>query len=374
MKIVIDADIPFIKGVFEPYCQVLYLKGGDFTKELVKDADALIIRTRTKCNALLLENTSVKLVATATIGTDHIDMDFCSSSNIKVVNAAGCNSGGVMQYVFTALYALAAKKGFELPYRAAAVQNQKVIKRVMGVVGVGNVGSKVADLAEYLGFEVLRCDPVKEREQTLAFNAGRLKIEDFKDFYSLEYLLQNSDIVTMHTWLDDNTRGMASCTFFDSMKNGAMFINASRGEVVDERALLDRIDKFSGVILDVWNGEPAINQELLDKVDIATPHIAGYSFEGKVNGTEMSVRAVADFLGISQLKAFETCKNGYKRINVDLKGVNNLEISKKLTEIFPIFEDDFNLRNNPESFEKIRSNYHYRQEFYVNPTTKTTDC
>ena len=397
MKIVIDADIPFIKGVFEPYCSVVYLKGAEFRRELLEDADALIIRTRTKCNYDLLHGTSVKFIATATIGTDHIDLDYCREAGIEVSNAAGCNSGGVMQYVFTALYGLAVKKGFELPPTGAHgdagqtesqadvesadglsgrkdTGSKKGLKRVMGVIGVGNVGSKVANLAEYLGFEVLRCDPLKERAQTIAFNVGELRIEDFKDYYSLEYLLEHSDIVTMHTWLDAATRGMASAKFFDTMKAGAVFINASRGEVVDEKALLDAVDKFSAVVLDVWNHEPEIDRNLIQKVDIATPHIAGYSYEGKVNGTEMSVRAVAEYFGITPLKAFETFKNDYKRIYLDFRGVNNLQISKKLTEIFPIFEDDFNLRNNPESFEKLRNNYNYRREFYVKPTTKTTDC
>ena len=247
------------------------------------------------------------------------------------------------------------------------------IKKVMGVIGVGNVGSKVAQFAEYMGFEVLRCDPFKEREQTLAFNAGELKLQDFKDYYSLDYLLENSDIVTMHTWLDNSTLGMANSEFFSKMKSGAIFINASRGEVVDEYALMETIDKFSAVVIDVWNGEPVINSQLLKMVDIATPHIAGYSYEGKINGTEMSVKAVADFFDIVPLKAFESSKNGYKRIYVDFEGLNNMQVSEKLTGIFPIFEDDFNLRANPDSFEQLRSNYNYRQEFYANPTTKTTD-
>lgn len=392
MKIIIDSNIPFIKGVFEPYCDVVYLSGRDFTKESIKYADALIIRTRTKCNCQLLEGTSVKFIATATIGTDHIDLDYCAKSGIAVANAAGCNAGGVMQYIFTALYALSAKKGFVLPCRdkmfagggnqiedfvgyptSCQLSGSSVIKKVIGIIGVGNVGSKVAQFAEYMGFEVLRCDPLKEREQTLAFNAGQLKLQDFKDFYSLDYLLENSDIVTMHTWLDNSTFGMANSEFFSKMKSGAVFINASRGEVVDESALISVIDKFSAVVLDVWNGEPAINSDLLKMVDIATPHIAGYSYEGKINGTEMSVKSVADFLDIEPLKSFETFKNGYKRIFVDFEGLNNLQVSEKLTGIFPIFEDDFNLRTNPNSFEQLRSNYNYRQEFYVNPTTKTTD-
>ncbi len=373
MKLIIDEDIPFIGGVFEPFFNVVYLKGAEITAELVKGADGLIIRTRTKCNRHLLDGSKVRFIATATIGTDHIDMEYCKNAGITVANAAGCNAGGVMQYVFTALYGLAVKKGFSLPDLSGIKDDSSETKRVIGVIGVGNVGSKVADLAEYLGFEVLRCDPIKEREQTLAFNGGKLRIENFKDYYSLEYLLENSDIVTMHTWLDDVTCKMADEEFFSRMKQGAVFINASRGEVVDEIALLGAIGKLGAVVIDVWNGEPKLNKELLSAVDIATPHIAGYSLEGKRNGTEMSVRSAADFFNILPLKNFRSNDKEYQSIFVDFKGLNYSRISELLTGIFPIFEDDFNLRSNPDSFEILRSKYNYRREFYVNATTKTTD-
>lgn len=376
MRVLIDSNIPFIKGILEPYADVAYLSGSEFTAELVRDADALIVRTRTRCDERLLGGSAVKMIATATIGTDHIDLEYCSKVGIKVVNAAGCNAGGVMQYVFTALYSLAERKGFVLPAPAEGGGGLELSGRkkcVMGVIGVGNVGGRVADLAEKLGFEVLRCDPLKEREQTLAFNGGRLRLEEFKDYYSLDYLLENSDIVTMHTWLDEKTKGMAGGDFFARMKDGAVFVNASRGEVVDDKALLDNARRFDAVVIDVWNGEPVIDKSLLDVVDIATPHIAGYSYEGKVNGTVMSVRSVADFFDIAPLKGFVAGEPVSESNIVDFSCLNYLQISKKLTGIFPIFEDDFNLRSNPDSFEKLRSNYNYRREFYANPTTKTTN-
>ena len=361
MKIVIDKNIPFIKGVFEPFAEVVYLKGDEFSNVLIKDADALIIRTRTKCNKELLYDTNVKFIATATIGTDHIDLNYCKHSGIIVENAAGCNAGGVMQYVFTALYALAEKKNLEIP-------------SVLGIIGVGNVGSKVAELGELLGFEVLRCDPLKEREQTLAFNRGELKLEEFKDYYSLDYLLENSDIITMHTWLDDTTKNMANKEFFKKIKDGAIFINASRGEVVEDEALLENIARFNGVIIDVWNNEPDINQELLKKCDIATPHIAGYSYEGKLNGTSMSVVAVAKFFHIKELEQFSAVPESPNNNYLCLDSTNIRDINKQLVEFFPIFEDDSALKENPQSFEYLRSNYKYRREFYVNSTTKTTNC
>lgn len=379
MKIVIDRDIPFIRGVFEQYADVLYLPGKEIDSSAVSDADALVVRTRTKCNESLLAGSRVQFIATATIGTDHIDLEYCRDNGIGVANAAGCNAGGVMQYVFTALYALAVKKGFELPCGKGVKQSSgnggklEKCKKIFGVIGVGNVGSRVASLAEILGFEVLRCDPLKEREQTLAFNAGKLPLADFKDYYSLEYLLKNSDIVSMHTWLDNSTRGMADSTFFSNMKDGAIFVNASRGEVVDDAALLQNIGRFDAAVIDVWNGEPVINMELLAKADIATPHIAGYSYEGKMNGTTMAVRAVAGHFSLKELEEFEVRPEEPAENCLNLSGANKEEICKQLTGFFPIFEDDYNLRSNPADFEKLRSNYKYRREFYVNSATKTTN-
>jgi Phosphoglycerate dehydrogenase and related dehydrogenases len=298
MKIVIDIDIPFISGIFEPYASVSYFVGKEISNKDLIDADVLIIRTRTKCNEDLLKGTSLKLIASATIGLDHIDMQYCNRAGIKVVNAPGCNSGGVLQYVFTALYYLADKKNIKLPIEI------KSNKQTFGIIGVGNVGSKVATFAEQLGFEVLRYDPAKELEQTLQFNSGNLRLSDFKDFYSLDYLLENSDIVSVHICMNSDNFNFINDSIFKKMKKDVIFINTSRGEVVDEEALLGNVNKLSGVILDVWKNEPDINNKLLEKVDIATPHIAGYSYEGKVNGTQMVVNEVANFFKNRKIEEF----------------------------------------------------------------------
>ena len=364
MKIIVDKDIPFISGVFEPYAEVVYLSGKEITKEVAADAHALVIRTRTKCNAELLEGTSVKMIATATIGMDHIDLDYCQKAGISVANAAGCNAGGVMQYVYTSLYALACKKGFILP-DGLPTHSSEDKKLTLGVIGVGNVGSRVANMGEYMGFEVLRCDPAKEREQTLAFNNGYMLLKDFKDYYSLEYLLENSDIVTMHVNLHEGSRGMADEAFFKSMKEGAVFINSSRGEVVDEAALMENAGKLSGIIIDVWGGEPQINPELLKRADIATPHIAGYSYEGKVNGTTMAVKAVASHFGIEELKNFTIVPAEKNNNFFSKEDKSKEEISEYFSNIFPIFEHCADLKENPQDFEQLRSNFKYRREFYV---------
>jgi len=343
MKVVADVDIPFLKGVLEPYAEVVYKKGFDITREDILDADALLIRTRTRCDASLLSGTKVSLITTATIGTDHIDLDYCREHGIEVANASGCNAGGVMQYVFSALYGVAARKGI------------KIAGSTIGIIGVGNVGKKVESMAEYLGFNVLRCDPPRAQKEGPA------------GFCSLEYLIENSDIVTLHVPLDEMTRGMASDAFFTLMKPGAIFINASRGEVVNETALIEASPKLGAIVIDTWNNEPDVNQELIDVADIATPHIAGYSFQGKLNGTSLAVRAVAAHFGIEELKDFFPADelSDHQPLHLDLQGKNQGEVAAVFQYKYPIFTDDFRFRMEPHKFEKLRSEYQYRREIFV---------
>ena len=343
MKIVADKEIPFLECVFEPYCEVVYKKGDEIVREDLMDAQVLIIRTRTHCDPALLEGTSVRMITTATIGMDHIDQEYCRSHGIKVANAAGCNAGGVMQHVFSAVYGIAARKGI------------KVDDANFGIIGVGNVGSKVEQMARYLGFNVLRCDPPREAA------------EGPEGFCSLEYLLENSQIVTMHVPLDDTTRGMADETFFALMQPGAIFINAARGEVINEDALIAASPKLGAIVIDTWCNEPHINEHLLDIADIATPHIAGYSYQGKENATIMAVRAVARYLGIKELRYYKPVdqEEGHEPVLLDLKGKNHGEIAAVFQYNYPIFTDDFRLRMDPSRFEKLRAEYQYRREIYV---------
>lgn len=343
MKFVADVDIPFLKGVLEPYAEVVYKKGMEICREDILDADALLIRTRTRCDASLLEGTKVSLITTATIGMDHIDLDYCRLHGIEVANASGCNAGGVMQYVFSALYGVAARKGI------------KIDGATIGIIGVGNVGKKVEYLAEYLGFNILRCDPPRAQK------------EGSDGFCSLEHLLAESDVVTLHVPLDDSTRGMANADFFTLMKPGSIFINASRGEVVDEKALIEASPKFGAIVIDTWNNEPDVDENLIDIVDIATPHIAGYSFQGKLNGTALAVRAVAGHFGIDDLVGFFPVDELSDRepLILDLKGKNQGEITAVFQYNYPIFTDDFRFRMEPHKFEKLRSEYQYRREIDV---------
>lgn len=343
IRIIIDQAIPFIEGVLEPYADVRYMEGRVISHEDAMNSDALIVRTRTKCDASLLEGTPVKFIATATIGMDHIDLPYCNGKGIIVRNSAGCNAGGVMNYVFSALYGVAARKALHL-------EGGK-----LGIIGVGNVGRRVDSVAGSLGFKVLKNDPPRMAE------------EGMEGFCPLDYLLPNADIVTMHVPLNETTRGMANDEFFGMMKPGTIFINASRGEVVDEAALKRAIPKLGPVIIDTWNNEPNIDRELLNMVDIATPHIAGYSYQGKQNGTTMAVRALARFFGIEPLYDFfpKTEIIDLESIRLDLKGKSQGEVASVLQYNYPIFTDDFMLRMAPENFESLRSNYQYRREFYI---------
>lgn len=343
MKIVADTNIPFLKGVFEPYGEVVYKDGRAIGREDCLDADVLIIRTRTRCDAAMLEGTRVKVIATATIGMDHVDMPWCIEHGIIVYNAEGCNAGGVVDYVLSALYGVASRKAIRLE------------GETIGIVGVGHVGERVAEAAQKLGFQVLLCDP------------PRAEMEGPDKFCSLEFLLENSQIVTMHTPLDDSTRIMADEDFFQKIAPGTIFINASRGEVVDEAALMRARPKLGAVVIDTWCNEPDVNRNLIDICDIATPHIAGYSYQGKQMGTAMAVRSVAKHFGIDALKDYfpETESPDLDPIRIDVSGKSQGEITSILQYNYPIFTDDFFFRSAPENFEKIRSEYRYRREFYI---------
>lgn len=343
MKIVIDSVIPFIEGVLEPFATVVYKKGADIRKEDISDADALMVRSRTRCKASLLDGTSVKMIATATIGTDHVDLDWCNNNGVYVQNAPGCYSGGVMNYVFSALYGAAARKSIPL---AGAT---------MGIIGVGQVGSRVEQMAKHLGFKVLLYDPPRE------------EVEGPGQFCKLGYLLANSDIVTIHAPLNEQTKGMADSSFFEKMKLGAFFINSARGEIVVEDALMGAIAKLGPVIIDVWNHEPNINQTLMSMVDIATPHIAGYSYQGKQRSTAAVVRSIARFFGIKELYDFFPTA-GVKEleaVKLDLTNMTQGQVAALIQYNYPIFTDDFMFRMAPDAFVSLRSNYHYRREFFI---------
>ena len=353
LKIVADDKIPFLKGILEPFAHVEYLPGGKITREDLRDADALLTRTRTKCNAELLDGTAVKFIASATIGYDHIDTQYCDAKGIRWTNAPGCNSESVAQYITSLLL-----------NRAFSVK-RPLDGLTLGVIGVGNVGSKVARNARALGMRVLLNDPPRARKEGAAA------------FVSAEEICRQADFITCHVPLNreggDKTFHYADEDFFGRLERRPFFINSSRGEVCDNRALKQALKekKIAGAALDVWENEPDIDLELLELLDYGTPHIAGYSADGKANGTAMSVLALVKFYELE--KEFDPAVLRRPPLpqqrTVDLMpyyhaGADKTELLyRAVTASYDIAADDRRLRSVPAEFEKQRGAYPLRREF-----------
>jgi len=349
MKIIIDDKIPFIEGVFEPYAEVVYLPGTNFSRNDVLNADALIIRTRTKCNEELLKDSSVKFIATATIGYDHINTEWCEANGIAWTNAPGCNSGSVAQYMASVLATLSVHYGFNYN------------EMTLGVVGVGNVGAKIATLGNSLGMNVLMNDPPRAEKEGLL------------NFVTLDEILNISDIISLHVPLKNSgfhqTYHLFDQTTFEYLRRGTILINSSRGEVVDNSALKNALKcrKIGAAVLDVWENEPDIDSELLKLLDIATPHIAGYSIDGKANGTKICVRAVSQFFGLpiddwqpSQIP--EPMQPLTFEIDCRGKTVQQC-VNEAIWHCYLVNDDDGRLRASHSTFEKQRGEYPIRREF-----------
>lgn len=349
MKIVCDSHIPFLKGVLEQYADVIYLPGGQIKRDDILDADALIVRTRTRCDAGLLEGSKVRFIATATIGYDHIDTAWCESHGISWTNAPGCNSGSVQQYMGSLLVSMSRHFGFDC--------KQKTI----GVVGVGNVGGKVARLAALLGFRVLLCDPPRARR------------EGPDGFVTLDEIIERSDIITCHVPLtydgQDSTFHLFDSIRLAKMNGGQILINTSRGEVVDGNALKQALRNRSimAASLDVWENEPDIDPELLGLLFSGTPHIAGYSLDGKATGTAMCVRALGQFFDLpcSDWDVDEIPSPGQPlEFSIDASGKKPQEIlGDAIHYTYDIMNDCAQLRADISAFERQRSEYPVRREF-----------
>lgn len=310
MHLVIESHIPFIKGKFEAAGHTVdYLPPEDITPENIKKADTLIIRTRTRCNAELLNGSAIRRIATATIGTDHIDLDYCRRNNIMVYNAPGCNAPAVAQYVLSTIASIRpdAKK--------------------IGIVGVGHVGSIVDRWARANGFQTLLCDPPLGLDTPL------------------ETLAAEADVITFHTPLDATTRHIANTEFFNRCVNKPLIINAARGPIVDTPALITAIEQRRvEAAIDCWEGEPEISRRLLELATVATPHIAGYSLEGKQRATAMVIRAIDP------------------DIAVELPTVADAPTLEAIAASYSPLADTAALRSNPQSFESLRNTYFFRPE------------
>ena len=338
MKIIIDNKIPYIKEALQRIAdEVIYAPGKDFTPKLVRDADALVVRTRTHCNRDLLEGSRVKFIATATIGFDHIDTEYCKRAGIEWTNAPGCNSASVAQYIQSSL----------LVWKS--VRNKRLDELAIGIIGVGNVGSKIAKVARDFGMRVLLNDLPREEK------------EGKGSFSSLDKIAKECDIITFHVPLYKEgkykTFHLADENFFRSLKQKPVIINTSRGEVIETDALLNALNSqaISDAIIDVWEHEPEINQELLDKVIIGTPHIAGYSADGKANATRMSLDAICNFFQIDG--DYET-----KAPVPAFPIIQAKSHEDAILQIYNPIEDSKRLKAHPELFETLRGDYPLRRE------------
>lgn len=349
MKIIADENITLVQEAFSGLGDVFLYGGRDISNNILKDADVLLVRSITDVNKNLLEGTNVKFVGTATIGIDHVDTNYLSEKEIFFSDARGCNSDAVAEYVFTALLNLSIEQNFELKGKS------------IGVVGVGNIGSRIVRLAGALGMNVLQNDPPLKRQT------------GDKRFLDLDELM-NVDIITFHVPLnmegEDRTSHLFDYNKLNSLKDGAIIINASRGPVVENDSLEMLISKkkFTSV-LDVWENEPLINMNLLLKIRFGTPHIAGYSYEGKINGTVILYNALCNFLNkkIEWQPVIPPAINPLIRINGNSSPEK--ELFNALDHVYKISSDDKNIRgvftaDNPgKYFDNLRKNYNLRREF-----------
>jgi erythronate-4-phosphate dehydrogenase len=348
MKIITDNKIPYIKGALEPFAEVIYMPGNETTAEAVKNADALITRTRTKCTKEILRGSKVKFIATATIGFDHIDTAFCKEAGIEWTNAPGCNAESVNQYIASALLSWAMKNRVDLK------------EKTIGIVGVGQVGSRIAKTCKTIGMKVLLNDPPRERKE----GSGK--------FVSLKIIQEKADIITFHVPLNmqgaDSTYHLVDNSFIKELNKKPLLINSCRGEVFNTETVKNAVDNktISGLIIDCWENEPKIDLELLNKVDFGTPHIAGYSKDGKANGTKMSVQAVSRFfnLGIDdwEPEEIELPKNTVIEIDGNQRREYSI-LAEAILSTYDIENDFYMLKNNPQLFEKQRGDYPVRREF-----------
>ncbi len=308
-----------------------YAPGGEFTPLLIEGADALIIRTRTRCDERLLKGSTVKHIATATIGFDHIDMEYCNKNNITVTTAAGCNARGVLQWVAAALIDILTK------------ESKQPSDLTLGVVGVGNVGRLIAEYSTAWGFNVICCDPPRQNAE-----GG--------DFVPLEELFKACDIVTFHTPLDSTTFHMLNKDNIGLLKPNAIIINTSRGEVVDNNILEQY--RNHPIYLDVWEQEPNISPILLSQAIVSTPHIAGYTLQGKANGSAMVVVAIAKKFNLPISTWYPSVAK------VTPSAITIQELKQSIGDYFDIKAESQKLKVNIDGFEEMRNNYNYRNEYF----------
>ena len=355
MKILADVNIPFVAECFSSIGEVRVVSGREITPAGVSDADVLLVRSITPVGADLLADSKVRFVATATIGFDHIDIDYLRRNNIGFASAPGSNANSAAEYVIAGLLEIGRKYGIDLDGKS------------IGIIGVGNVGSRVAEKCSALGMHVYLNDPPLQRQ------TGDAKYLPLKELF-------DCDFITLHTPLTfegvDKTYHLADEKFFKSLKERCVFVNASRGGVVDSEALKTAIrsGRLRAVVLDVWESEPNIDMELLETVDIGTPHIAGYSLDGKITGMIMIYKAACEYFAFSPKFDIEDFlpEPAVRQLKIETSTDNEqAALADAVQKIYDIRKDSARLRRVSEEsaektgeyFDSLRKNYPVRREF-----------
>ena len=345
MRIIADNTIPYLKGIAEPVAEVTYVDAKAFTPEQVRDADVLIVRSIDKCTPALLTGSRVKLITTATIGFDHIDTHYCAQNGIRWTNAPGCNAASVAQYVLACLVTLSLRTGSPLA------------GKTIGIVGVGHVGRLVENHCQAMGMRVLRNDP------------PRAAAEGAEGFVSLEQLAEEADVITLHVPFtkegDHPTYHLADARFLQRLAKQPWLFNSCRGAVHDTEALLaaKRSGKVSELVLDCWENEPIINRELLAMTTLATPHIAGFSADGKANGTRACLQAIERYFGVHFARLSQVQPPAPQDPLIDLNQWTSHRIEQAILHTFSPERVDRTLRADPEGFEWQRNHYAHPREF-----------
>jgi erythronate-4-phosphate dehydrogenase len=350
MKIIADENMPYVDALFGYLGKIEYVNGRTLTPKQVEDADVLLVRSVTKVNAALIKNAhKLKFVGSATIGTDHVDLEYLSTRNIYFTNAPGCNATAVGEYAFIAMLELAQRF------------SESLAGKVVGIVGAGNTGTAAAKCMQAYGLKVLLCDPIKALQG------------DTREFVSLDTIIEQADIISLHvpitkegehkTWyLFDEAR-------LNKLKPNTWLLNCCRGEVIDNRALIKFKQQRDDVklVLDVWEGEPNPMAELVALAEFATPHIAGYSLEGKARGTFMLYQKWCELLDFPVKKSLESLLPAFQFNQIVSQGdLTEGQLLKLSRLVYDLRDDDFNFRecfSTATGFDLMRKNHTYRREY-----------
>jgi erythronate-4-phosphate dehydrogenase len=354
LRIVADENMPLVKEFFEEFGEIKFLPGRSITADDVRDADILLVRSITRVDETLLKGSRVRFVGTATIGFDHIDVDYLKKNKIGFACAPGCNASSVVEYVISTLSVLAEQGQFNLH------------EKTVGIVGVGNVGELLQKRLTQIGIHCVCNDPPRTAKGE-------------EGFIGLDELMRMADIVTIHTPLikegEYKTHHLFDAPRLNELKAHAILINTARGSVVDNNVLRELLEKRHDVraVLDVWENEPDINLDLLHKTAIATPHIAGYSLDGKIRGTEMIYKAVCRHFGLPvRKKAGQFAPDpALEKLNFSEDQSIDEALNIAIRSCYDVRRDDASMRDAAcrfntafgSAFDNLRKNYPVRREF-----------